>query len=136
MTKSSRRKFISTAVVFAASATPAAAIHFMPMKNKYPIVHHVFFWLKNPASVQDRDQLIAGIKTLSKIDTVHQLRVALPASTEKREVVENSWSVSELIFFSDLTAQATYQTHPVHLEFVKNCGHLWGKVIVYDGADV
>lgn len=136
MNKSNRRKFIGTAAVLAASVTTAAAIPLINMENKYPIVHHVFFWLKNPASVTDREQLIAGIKTLSKIETVNQLRVAIPASTEKREVVENSWSVSELIFFTDLTAQATYQTHPVHLEFVKNCSHLWQKVVVYDGTDV
>lgn len=40
------------------------------------------------------------------------------------------------MFFSDLAGQATYQTHPIHLEFVKNYSHLWQKVIVYNAADV
>lgn len=136
MNTSNRRKFIGTAALLAASVTTAAAIPLVNSENKYPVVHHVFFWLKNPASVADRDQLIAGIRGLSKIKTVNQLRIAVPASTEKRDVVESSWSVSELVFFTDLEAQANYQTHPLHLEFIKNYSHLWEKVVVYDGVDV
>jgi len=104
--------------------------------DRYPIVHHVFFWLKNPGSKEDRAQLIEGVKTLSKIETVRELRVGIVADTEKRDVVDTSWAVSELMFFSDLAGQATYQTHPIHLEFIKNYGHLWEKVIVYNAADV
>jgi len=134
MNKSNRRKFIGTAAILTA-ATAAAAMPLTNMEQKYPVVHHVFFWLKNPSSKEDRDKLIAGVKTLSKIETVRELRVGVVASTEKREVVDNSWAVSELIFFSDVAGQATYQTHPVHLEFVKNCSHLWEKVIVYDAVE-
>lgn len=100
------------------------------------MVHHVFFWLKNPDSKEDRDKLIAGIKTLSKIETVGELRVGVPAGTEQRGVVDNSWGVSELIFFKDLKGEATYQTHPIHVEFVKNCSSLWEKVVVYDAMEV
>ena len=103
--------------------------------NKYPVVHHVFFWLKNTGSVEDRDKLIEGVKTLSKIETVRELRVGVVASTEKRDVVDNSWAVSELMFFSDVAGQAAYQSHPIHLEFIKNYSHLWEKVIVYDAID-
>lgn len=105
-------------------------------ENKYPVVHHVFFWLKNPASLADRDQLIAGVKSLAEIETVGELHVGVPASTEKREVVDNSWAVSELMLFSDLAGQATYQVHPLHLEFIKNCSHLWDRVVVYDTVEV
>ena len=64
-----------------------------------------------------------------------ELRVGIVASTEKRDVVDNSWGVSELMFFEDLAGQATYQSHPIHLEFIKNYSHLWEKVIVYDAID-
>jgi Stress responsive A/B Barrel Domain len=104
--------------------------------DKYPLVHHAFFWLKNPGSTEDRDQLVKGVKTLSKIETVRELRVGIVADTEKRDVVDKSWAVSELMFFSDLAGQAAYQNHPVHLEFIKNYSHLWEKVIVYDAIDV
>lgn len=136
MSTSNRRKFLGTAAALAAGTAAAAAIPSTNMEKKYPIVHHVFFWLKNPDSKEDRDKLVAGVKTLSKIETVRDLRVGVVASTEKREVVDNSWGVSELIFFSDLAGQATYQTHPIHLEFIKNCSHLWEKVIVYDAVEV
>ncbi|TDO22933.1 Dabb family protein [Pedobacter duraquae] len=131
MNKSNRRKFIGTAAVLAAG-TAASAMPLTSMENNYPIVHHVFFWLKNPDSKTDRDQLIAGVKTLAKIPTVRKVHVGIAASTEKRDVVDNSWAVSELMFFSDLEGQSTYQTHPLHLEFIKNHSHLWDKVVVYD----
>ncbi|RZK61276.1 MAG: Dabb family protein [Pedobacter sp.] len=105
------------------------------MESKYPVVHHVFFWLKNPESKADKDKLIAGIKALKKIETVKDIHVGVVASTEKRDVVDTSWSVSELIFFSNVEGQAVYQDHPLHLEFIKNCSELWEKVVVYDAVD-
>jgi len=98
----------------------------------FPIVHHVFFWLKNPDSITDRDQLIEGIKTLKQIETVQELQVGIVADTERRTVIDHSWSVSELMFFNDLEGQALYQDHPLHLAFIQKCGHLWEKVLVYD----
>ncbi|XHR95402.1 Dabb family protein [Mucilaginibacter sp. UC70_90] len=133
--KSTRRKFITTTAALAAGTVTASAISLKEQKEEWPIVHHVFFWLKNPGSTEDRNKLVAGVKTLAKIETVRKLRVGTVASTEKRDVVDNSWAVSELMFFSDLAGQATYQTHPIHLEFIKNCSHLWEKVIVYDAVD-
>jgi hypothetical protein len=138
MSKSNRRKFIGTAAVLVAGTAAATASPLIPAikdAEEFPVVHHVFFWLKNPDSKTDRDQLVAGVKTLSAIETVYKLKVGIVASTEKRDVVDNSWAVSELIFFKDLAGQAVYQTHPVHLEFIKNCSHLWKKVIVYDAID-
>ena len=135
MKATNRRNFIALTSALATSVTVSA----MGLKSDtdgYPIVHHVFFWLKNPGSKEDRAQLIEGVKTLSKIETVRELRVGIVADTEKRDVVDTSWAVSELMFFSDLAGQATYQTHPIHLEFIKNYGHLWEKVIVYNAADV
>lgn len=135
MKTSNRRKFLGTAAALCAG-TAAAAMPLANYASKYPLVHHVFFWLKNPDSVEDRNKLVAGIKTLSKIETVRELRIGTVANTEKRDVVDTSWSVSELVFFSDVAGQATYQTHPLHLAFIKNCSHLWEKVTVYDAIDV
>jgi len=134
MNKSNRRKFIGTAAALAVG-TAATAMPLSSMKKNYPVVHHVFFWLKNPDSKEDRDKLVAGVKALSKIPTVKELHVGVVASTEQRDVIDTSWGVSELMFFSDLEGQATYQTHPIHLEFIKNYSHLWDKVIVYDAVE-
>jgi hypothetical protein len=79
---------------------------------------------------------VEGLKTLKKIETVLELHVGVLASTEKRDVVDTSWQVSELMFFKDLAGQATYQAHPVHVAFVKNYSHLWDRVVVYDAMEV
>jgi hypothetical protein len=73
---------------------------------------------------------------LEKIETIRKLHIGVPASTEKRDVVDNSYQASELMFFDDLAGQKTYQDHPIHQKFIQDCGHLWEKVVVYDSMDV
>ena len=108
------------------------SILFAMEKVNSPLVHHVFFWLKNPSSKEDLAKLLEGLKTLKKIETIRMIHIGVPASTEKRDVVDNSYSASELMFFDDLAGQKTYQDHPIHLKFIETCSHLWEKVIVYD----
>ena len=96
----------------------------------------MFFWFKNPQSQADQQQLIAGLKTLTTIPTIRQIHLGVLASTEKRDVVDTSWDVSELMFFDDEAGQKTYQDHPIHQACVKNNSHLWEKVLVYDSLDV
>ena len=104
--------------------------------DKKQLVHHVLFWLKDPSSQADRDRLIRGLKTLAKIETIRSLHIGVPASTEQRDVVDSSYSVSELMFFDSLDGQSTYQDHPVHQEFVRSHSMLWKKVVVYDSMSV
>lgn len=104
--------------------------------QKKMLAHHVFFWLKNPQSEADRAKLIEGLKTLRKIETVRDLHIGIPASTEKREVVDHSYSVSELIFFDDVKGQNVYQDHAIHKQFVEKYSSLWSKVVVYDSMDI
>lgn len=138
MKKSSRRKFIltSAAVTAGAVAMPAFPFSTMDTKQKKQLTHHVFFWLKNPDSIDDRNKLIEGLKKLRKIETVKNLHIGVPASTEKRDVVDNSYQVSELMFFDDVEGQNVYQVHPLHTKFVEECSHLWSKVVVYDSLEV
>lgn len=126
-----RRTFLATAATLGAAAAATAATgggSHQPPK----LVHHVFFWLKHPESKEDLAQLLAGIRGLGAIETVRGLHVGVPASTEKREVVDNSFSASEILYFDDVEGQAAYQVHPLHQKFVTECSHLWSKVIVYD----
>jgi hypothetical protein len=143
MEKSNRRKFLTTAaalvpggLILANSSIPSPTDKSPAEKTDKPLAHHVFFWLKDPASKEDRDKLVEGVKTLSKIATVREIHVGVLASTEKRDVVDTSWQVSELMFFSDLAGQSSYQNDPIHLDFIKNYGHLWSKVVVYDAMEV
>lgn len=134
MKLTSRRKFIiGGALGGVAMAANAETTAKEAGKSSLPkLVHHVFFWLKNPESAEDRQALIAGIKKLAAIETVRAIHVGVPASTEKRDVVENSYHVSELLCFDDVEGQDVYQVHPLHKKFVEECSHLWSKVVVYD----
>ena len=125
---SSRRTFIVAAATLAATNAGASAA-----VNVYPkLVHHVFFWLKNPEAKEDLARLLEGLRTLANIETVRGAHFGVPASTEKRDVVDNSYSASEMLFFDDLAGQKAYQDHPIHKKFVADCSHLWERVVVYD----
>lgn len=130
MKRYTRRNFISTAAVLATA--PAIIIPTSMQQTSSQVVHHVFFWLKNPGLEADRKQLIGGLKTLSAIKEVKKLLIGTPASTERREVVDNSYDVSELMYFDSAKDQDAYQVHPVHKAFVEKYSHLWEKVVVYD----
>ncbi|PJJ84836.1 Dabb family protein [Mucilaginibacter auburnensis] len=134
MKTTNRRKFLTTTAALAAG-TAASAMSTHTTAEKYPVVHHALFWLKNPGSKADLDKLVKGVKSLGKIDLVRQIHVGVVASTEKRDVVDNSWSVSEIMFFNSLADQAAYQAHPIHLKFVEECSGLWEKVVVYDAIE-
>ncbi len=133
---------MSTRRIFIAAATATAAATVLqagekPAVNPYPkLVHHVFFWLKNPDSKEDLDLLLKGLRTLAGIPSVRGVHFGVPASTEKRDVVDNSYSASEILFFDDTAGQKIYQDHPIHKQFVADCSHLWQRVVVYDAVSV
>lgn len=96
------------------------------------LIHHVFFWLKEPGNAAHAAQLLQGLRTLEAIPQVKKLLTGVPAATENRGVVDHSYQVSELMEFHSLEDQAAYQEHPVHQAFVAQYSHLWEKVVVYD----
>lgn len=99
------------------------------------LTHLALFWLKRPDSVEDRQALAEGIETLRAIPQVRTLHVGFPAPTEARDVVDHSWSVSELITFDSIEDEVAYQPHPIHQALIANYGHLWDRVVVYDIGD-
>lgn len=118
-----------------ARAAGATAVTTAP-QSLPKLTHHVFFWLKNPESKPDLEQLIAGVRGLAQIETVRAIQVGVPASTEKRAVVDSSYHVSELLMFDSVEGQNVYQVHPLHQKFVTECSHLWERVLVYDSLAV
>ena len=135
MESQTRRTFLTSTVALCA-ATAASATTRTAQASKKQLAHHVFFWLKNPDSREDLNKLLAGLRTLEKIESVRRIHIGVPASTEKRDVVDSSYSASELIFFDDVAGQDAYQVHPIHKKIVEQCSHLWQKVIVYDSVDL
>ncbi|MCC2978063.1 Dabb family protein [Sphingomonas sp. PL-96] len=128
-----RRRWISLLLLLGIAPAGRAAVAAAKRKQ---IVHHVFFWLKNPASKADADKLIAGLRTLRDIPQIRELRIGMPAATEQRSVVDSSYQVSELMVFDTVEDQRRYQDHPIHKAFVAACEGLWERVVVYDTVDV
>ncbi|MGC4103186.1 Dabb family protein [Ferruginibacter sp.] len=94
-------------------------------------IHHVFFWLKEPANETHKKQLAEGLQKLSAVATIKTYHIGQPAATS-REVIDSSYSLSWLLTFETAADQDSYQVDPIHLDFVKTCSHLWQKVVVYD----
>jgi len=106
------------------------------MEKSSQMLHHVFFWLKNPNSKEDLDSLIQGLKSMQKIDSHQLFKVGIPAATPKREVVDDSYAVSLLVVFNSVKEHDAYQVDPIHKKFIEDCAHLWEKVQIYDSQDV
>ena len=103
--------------------------------NNNVFVHHVYFWLSNPESNEDKKALLAGLQKLSAVKTIQFFHIGEPATTN-REVIDVSYSLSWLLFFENKADQDSYQVDPDHLKFVEECKHLWKKVLVYDSVSV
>lgn len=123
-----RRTFLKNT---AASVAAVSVLNEPNQKINKMFVHHVFFWLKNPANEEEKAKLIEGLEKLSKVPTIRSYQIGVPASTN-RSVIERSYSISWLCFFDNLEAEEIYQKHPIHLKFVEECASLWEKVVVYD----
>lgn len=105
------------------------------IKIKGALVHHVFFWLNEPENEQQRKQFEKGIQELLTVKTIRMSHFGRPASTEKREVVDNTFTYSYMVMFDSVEDQNSYQKDPIHLKFVEENSHLWKKVVVYDSVD-
>ncbi|HSK12639.1 MAG TPA: Dabb family protein [Phnomibacter sp.] len=96
------------------------------------VIHQVFFWLKEPGNAEHISQLKEGLYSMKEIPQVKQLHIGVPASTEVRDVIDNTWQVSETMYFNSVEDQDAYQVHPLHQAFIEKYGHLWQRVVVYD----
>ena len=53
-------------------------------------VHHVFFYLKNPSSVADKNKLLEGLQNLATIECIRFSDIGTPAATN-RSVIERDY---------------------------------------------
>lgn len=131
MEDNSRRKFLQNAgLATLASVSPLAA---EPQREKELFIHHVFFYLKDPNNAQDEAKLLEGLHLLSKVPTIQYVHIGKPANTN-RSVIVKDYTFSWMCFFKNIIEEEIYQTHPIHLDFVKNYSHLWEKVTVFDSV--
>ena len=60
---------------------------------------------------------------MSSVSTIQAFHIGVPAATS-REVIDTSYSISWLLLFKNKEDQDSYQTDPVHLNFVETCKYL------------
>ncbi|CAG4999280.1 hypothetical protein DYBT9275_02193 [Dyadobacter sp. CECT 9275] len=129
MKPTSRRKFLEKAGL--ATLVSVSPLEAEPEKTKELFVHHVYFYLKNPNDAKDEAALMEGLHKLAKVPTIQYVHIGKPAATS-RSVIVKDYSISWLCFFKNIIEEEIYQTHPIHLDFIKEYSHLWEKVVVYD----
>jgi len=98
-------------------------------------IHHVFFWLKDPADRQKLLQFEEALMDLATIDAIHQFHLGKPAET-RREVIDSSYQYSLLTIFKSRKEHDSYQVHPVHDAFRIVAGEMCSKVLVYDSVNL
>jgi len=102
-----------------------------------PLLHTVFFWLKNPESDSDRKTFETAIRKLIRTNpqaTANHL--GCPAASEKREVVDNTFTYCYTMSFPSVEAQNIYQEDPTHQLFIEEAKHLWERVRVHDSISI
>ena len=55
---------------------------------------------------------------MSAVKTIKSFHMEEPAATN-RDVIDRSYNISWCLFFENKTSQDSYQTDPIHLNFVK-----------------
>ncbi|MFU1858010.1 Dabb family protein [Sphingobacterium sp. NGMCC 1.201703] len=96
------------------------------------IIHVVNFWLKEDISEKDKKDFVGFFEELRKIETIKTLNYGVPAPTNKRAVVDNSFDYTLIVTFKDLKDIGIYETHPIHLKAIEKYKHFWTKVMVKD----
>ena len=94
-------------------------------------VHSVYFWLKKDLSQDQRNQYVAGLRSLGKIPSVRHWFIGTPAATD-RPVIDRSYSYALTVVFDDAAGHDAYQAHPIHDQFRDECGTFWDRVVIYD----
>ena len=136
---SERRSFLKklAGVVALAAVNPFAnKAEAKGIKLTGTLVHHVFFWLKEPNNPAVRKQFEKALDDLRKVPSIKFSHIGVPAGTESRDVVDHSYTYSMITFFDSQEGQDAYQIDPLHVKFVEENNHLWNKVVVYDTVDV
>lgn len=94
--------------------------------------HVVIFWVDS-ANSNAADELIAGAERyLRPIPGILSFHVGKMAPSH-RPVVDQTYQVALNVIFPNKEVQDSYQTHPLHVEFVEKVfKRVCKKVVVYD----
>lgn len=96
------------------------------------LVHTVYFWLKPELTPQQRADFRRGVESLGGIKAVEKAYIGEPAKTEKRPIIDDSYSVALTVVCKDVAAHDAYQVDPIHLAFIEQFKTFWSRVQIYD----
>jgi len=131
-----RRTFIgSTIVAMAASTSLVKAKEKENNKTVLKsglILHSVYFWLRKDLTEAEKKDFLNYFEVLKKIPEVKSINYGVPAQTEKREVVDHSYSYNLLLTFENLADISVYGNHPEHIKGAQQYQKYWERVEVKD----
>ena len=98
--------------------------------------HTVFFWLKNPDNQADRTTFETSLRKFLDNSAYAKTQFIGTPPVASRKVVDDTFTYNLVLSFASADDQEAYQDEPAHKIFIKECAHLWEKVIVYDATTV
>ncbi|HET7537072.1 MAG TPA: Dabb family protein [Candidatus Didemnitutus sp.] len=98
------------------------------------LVHSVYFWLKPELTPPQLAEFRRGVDSLGGIKSVRQIFVGTPAATEKRPIIDDSYSIALTIVVDGVAGHDSYQVDPIHRAFVDKFKTYWTRVQIYDAA--
>jgi len=127
-----RRKFIATTALGTSIVLLNNDANAMQIDQAEEITHYVLFWLKKDLSDKDIKDFAGFFELLKKIPVIKSMKYGKSASTNQRDVVDNSFSYNLVATFKDIAAINIYENHPIHLDAIKKYSQFWEKVVVHD----
>ncbi len=99
-------------------------------------VHVVYFWFKEGTTKEDYLLFEKSLRTFLNTSQYAKTNFIGTPPQATRAVVDDSFTYNLVLSFDSAQAQQAYQDEPVHKKFIKECKHLWKKVIVYDAQKI
>lgn len=100
------------------------------------IHHNAYFWLNNPKDLGEKEYFLACLKKFIDLSSyANQTIVSQPSKTNKA-VVDCSHTFCLMITFKNKEEHDLYKEEEAHKEFVKEVGHLWKKVQVFNSEEI
>jgi hypothetical protein len=127
-----RTEFLQkSGLIAAGAALPTTAA-----RTNMKFIHHVLFWAKNPGNAAEVAQLKNAIINLGKLPMIQNVHVGSPVVTDfDKSVTDGSYSISVVMIFESAEKENEYLHHPLHIKFIDENKHLWGKVAVIDSQE-
>jgi len=96
------------------------------------LVHTVYFWLRPDLTAAQLADFRKGVESLGAIKSVVKCYVGTPAKTEKRPIIDDSYTFGLTVVVEDIAGHDHYQVDPIHLAFIATFKTFWTKVQIYD----